>query len=104
MPRIGDAFGQSEDLSNIQRGEQRRAERASTGRPGSARDDSTDITSDDVSRIRNRQAQLVQEAKNTPDVRADRVAQARARIREGFFDRPEVRSEIAGRLLKSFGL
>ena len=104
MPRIGDVFGQSGDLRNIQRGGERRAERASTARSGAARDDSADITSDDVSQIRSRHARLIEEAKNTPDVRADRVAQARARVQEGFYDRPEVRSEMADRLLKSFGL
>ena len=103
MPKIGDAFGQSHDLAKVQRGERRETERSSTRSDEGVESGSTDAT-DDVSQIRARHASLIDAAKNTPDVRADRVAQARERVQEGFYDQPEVRSTIADRLLRSFGL
>jgi hypothetical protein len=54
--------------------------------------------------MRAHQARLIEAAKNAPDVRADRVAQAKARVREGFYDRPETRAAVADRLLQSFGV
>ena len=106
MPRIGDGLGQPENTGGIRRGEQRRAERASTERSRTDRGgrDAAASTSDDVTDIRARQARLVEAAKNAPDVRADRVAQARARVQEGFYDKPETRSAVADRMLQSFGL
>jgi anti-sigma28 factor (negative regulator of flagellin synthesis) len=104
MPRIGDGRGQAENAGSIRRGEQRRAERASTERSRADGGAQNASSSDDVTDIRARQARLVEAAKNAPDVRADRVAQARARVQEGFYDRPEARSAIADRMLQSFGL
>ena len=37
----------------------------------------------------------------SPDVRMDRVEDARARIASGFYDRPEVREGIAGSFLEA---
>ena len=42
-------------------------------------------------------ARLVLES--LPDVRADKVELAKKRLADGFYDRPEVRDEIAGRIL-----
>ncbi|MBT3603873.1 MAG: flagellar biosynthesis anti-sigma factor FlgM [Candidatus Latescibacteria bacterium] len=36
-----------------------------------------------------------------PDVRMDRIEAARARMADGFYDRPEVREEIAGTFLNA---
>ncbi|MSS73260.1 MAG: hypothetical protein EXS64_17490 [Candidatus Latescibacteria bacterium] len=104
MPRIGDGHGQPENAGGIRRGEQRRAERTSTERSKTDSAARGADASDQVSDMRARQARLVEAAKNAPDVRADRVAQARARIQEGFYEKPETRSAIADRMLQSFGL
>lgn len=103
MPRIGDV-GQPENVGNVRRGQQRRTERAATDRPKAEDGASAAASSDDVSQMRAHQARLIEAAKNAPDVRADRVAQARARVQEGFYNQPEVRSALADRLLRSFGL
>jgi hypothetical protein len=102
MPRIGDVYGQPENAGNIRRGEGRRAERTATDRSKVEDRASVAPSSDDVREIRAHQARLIDAAKNAPDVRADRVAQARARLQEGFYDTPEVRSAVADRMLQSF--
>lgn len=102
MPRIGDTHGQPENVGNLRRGEQRRAERGQTDRSRTGGGTQASASAEDVQQIRAHQARLTEAAKNAPDVRADRVAQARARVQEGFYDRPEVRSAVAGRLLQSF--
>ena len=104
MPRIGDTFGQPENTRDVQRGSRRRAERGQTDRSRAGdRTQASSASSEDVRQIRAHQARLTEAAKNAPDVRTDRVAQARARVQEGYYDRPEVRSAVAGRLLQSFG-
>ncbi len=50
------------------------------------------------------QARLQDQAREVSDVRADRVAQARARLEAGEYDSEEVRSAIADRLLEQFGI
>lgn len=102
MPRIGEGHAQPENTGNVRRGGQRRTERgqAEPARTGSGAQ--TSSSSEDVRQIRANQARLIEAARNAPDVRADRVAQARARVQEGFYDRPEVRSAMADRVLQSF--
>lgn len=50
--------------------------------------------------------QLVENARllldELPDVRPDRVEQAKQRLQEGFYQRPEVREEIAQKILDEF--
>lgn len=43
---------------------------------------------------------LRREVERLPEVRRDRVRRARKRIRQGFYDRPEVLDEIVRRLLR----
>ena len=44
-------------------------------------------------------AAIVEEIALLPEIRNERIESARRRIREGFYDRPEVLEEIARRLL-----
>lgn len=104
MPRIGDGYGQPENIGGVRRGEQRRAGRASMDRPKKDSAARGAASSDNVSEIRAHQASLIEKTKGAPDVRADRVSQARARVQQGFYDKPETRSAIADRVLQSFGL
>lgn len=48
-------------------------------------------------------ARLVQSARTTTDVRADKVEGARARIEQGSYKDPEVVSQLADRILKYIG-
>ena len=103
MPRVGDVYGSPENAGNVQRGEQRRTARGQTDRSRASDGETPSSTSsEDVQQMRAHQARLIAAAKSAPDVRADRVAQARARVQEGFYNRPEVRSAVADRLVQSF--
>lgn len=42
--------------------------------------------------------------KETPDVREDKIAEARQRILDGFYDQSNISSAIADKLLKEFGI
>ena len=104
MPRVGDVYGPPENAGNVRRGAQRRAERGQTDRSRtSGGETKTSTSSEDVRQICAHRDSLIAAAKGAPDVRADRVAQARARVQEGFYDRPEVRAAVADRLVQSFG-
>lgn len=58
-----------------------------------------------VDEKRRDETRLVENAKllleELPDVRSDRVEQARQRLENGFYDRPEVLDQTAGKLLES---
>ena len=49
-------------------------------------------------------ASLQNAAREVPDIREDRVAQARARIEAGEYDNENVRRIVADRLLDQFGI
>lgn len=48
--------------------------------------------------------QMADQARQTPDVREDRIAEVRGRIESGELDSEEVRGVIADRLLDQFGI
>jgi len=41
---------------------------------------------------------------NTPDVRADKIAEVREKIENGFYNSPEFEDKLAEKLIKDFGL
>ncbi len=41
---------------------------------------------------------------DVPEVREDKVNEVRQRIEEGYYDKPEVKQELAGRILGELGL
>lgn len=104
MPRIHD-LPQPNDPRRTEREETRRTEQAR--RQAQARDtapsDSVEL-SDGVRRVQDLQNRLTEEARNTPDVWEDRVAQARAKLESDELDRENVRRTIADRLLEQFGI
>jgi anti-sigma28 factor (negative regulator of flagellin synthesis) len=104
MPRIGDVAGQADGVGGARRAQGKRGERSAAARREEGGGKAPSASSQDVSEMRAHQARLIEAAKNAPDVRADRVAQAKARVREGFYDRPETRAAVADRLLQSFGV
>ena len=65
--------------------------------------DSVELFSD-VRQAQELQSRLAQEARNAPEVREEKVAEARARLEAGEYDSEEVRETIADRLLDQFGI
>ncbi|MFC1561372.1 flagellar biosynthesis anti-sigma factor FlgM [candidate division KSB1 bacterium] len=43
-------------------------------------------------------------AKNEPDVRVDKVKEAREKVEQGFYNQENIGSALADRLLKEFGI
>ena len=89
----------------------RRPQQTDTGR--SQTDARTDTKVDAADRIElsesarqalAQQSRLNDAARSVPDVREDRVTQARARLEAGEYDTEEVRQTIADRLLDQFGV
>lgn len=109
MPRI-DGVPQSDpsqrpDRVEARRAESRRAEGAGRTRSGERpqASDSVELSAD-AQRAQALQDRLSQEVRDVPDVREDRVAQARARMQAGEYDTENVRRVIADRLLEQMGL
>ena len=72
---------------------------AETARPT----DSLEL-SGDARRAEELHDRLAQRAAEVPDVREDRVAQARARVAAGEYDTENVRRAVADRLMEQLGL
>ncbi len=104
MPRIHD-IPQPDDPRRTERAETRRTEQAK--RQARAQDaapsDSVELP-DDVRRVQDLQNRLTEEARSAPDIREDRVSQARAKLESGELDSEDVRRTIADRLLEQFGI
>ncbi len=101
MARIDD-IPQSEDPRRTERAQaRRRTEVAKQSAAGPA--DRVEV-SDTAREAQALQDRLVDGVRNQPDVRQDKVAQARARMESGELDSPEARQAIADKLLESFGL
>lgn len=104
MPRIHD-LPPSSDPRRVERSDARRAER--TARPeGSgeaAKADSVEL-SEEGRQVQDLRDRLTEAARGMPEVREDRVAQARARLAAGEYDSEGVSRQIADRLLEQFGL
>ena len=105
MPRIHD-LPQPEGPRRTERSETRRSEgsertpkQAATTAPA----DRVEV-SDDARQVQDLEKNLADAARELPEIREDRVAQARARIEEGHYDSEEVRRTVADRLLNLFGL
>ncbi len=104
MPRIHD-LPPSSDPRRAERSEARRPEHAARPeRSGeAARADSVEL-SEEGRQVQDLRGRLTEAARAMPEVREDRVAQARARLEAGEYDSEGVRRQIADRLLEQFGL
>ena len=103
MARIQDV-PQPDDPRRVERTQQRRTqelrEAAKTGTPGADRVDVSTDTRD----IESLKTALMNESKNVPDVREDRVAAVKQKLESGELDTPEARGKIADSLLDQFGI
>lgn len=70
---------------------------------------STDIASDtvDISKETKDFIQMIANLKTAvneiPDVRVEKIEEVKVKLKEGFYDKPEVMSEVAGRIIDAFG-
>jgi negative regulator of flagellin synthesis FlgM len=105
MVRINDV-PQPDDPRRIERADARRAReaRASSGTRRSNETSDTVEVSSEGRDVREMAQRLTDEARNTPDVRQDRVAAAKAKLQSGEYDSEAVRRTIADRLLEQFGI
>ena len=95
MPGRIDGTPVPEGPQRTRQNEQRRSQNTTDTSKTSGTDDSVELS--DV-------ATLQSAAREVPDVREDRVAQARARIAAGEYDNENTRRIIAERILDQFGL
>ena len=105
MPRIPDV-PQPDGAQRFERTEPKRSQRAAgaestAGSVGSA--DRVEL-SDDARQLETVKNRLAEEARNQPDVREDRVAQAKARLEAGEYEGENVKRVIADRILEQLGL
>lgn len=71
-------------------------------RPSAARSGSDVVQISDKARtLKSQQETAAAALKETPDARQARVDQAKARVAEGYYDRPEVRQAVADSILDS---
>ena len=105
MVRINDV-PQPDEPRRIQRADARRSQEArettGTRRPNETAD-SVEV-SNEARGAQEMQQRLTDAARNTPDVRQDRVAAAREKMQAGAYDSEAVRGTIADRLLEQFGI
>ena len=103
MPRIND-LPAPEGPERTQRAEEReRSEAAKSRTGGTTAADSIEISSG-ARETQELQGRLVDAARDVPDVRQDRVAEARARLESGELDSENARRVIADRLLDQMGI
>ena len=102
MPRISDLSSPDGPDRIARAAERRRSEHARENKSGSA-EDSLSI-SDGARKTEALRSGLLDAASRLPDVRQERVAQARARLEAGEYDSENVRRVVADRLLDQFGL
>ena len=93
----------SEGPQRSERAQSRRPEASDQTGSEAAPSDRLEL-SEEAQQAQDRQDRLGQEARNLPEVREDRVAEARARLEAGDYDSEDVRRVIAERLLQQFGL
>ena len=99
MPQIGD-ISQPEGPRRTDQTQRREEPTRGTQQTGDASaTDRVDLSTD--ARLA---TQMADQARQTPDVREDRIAEVRARIESGELDSEEVRGVIADRLLDQFGI
>jgi flagellar biosynthesis anti-sigma factor FlgM len=105
MVRIND-LPQPDDPRRIQKADARRSQEAreATGTRRSNETADTVEVSNEARGVQEMQQRLTEAARNTPDVRQDRVAAAKERMEAGAYDSETVRGTIADRLLEQFGI
>ena len=102
VPRIND-LTQPDDPRRVERSGARRSEEVREETRTEAAGDRIEV-SNDAKRAQELQSRLAEEARNAPEIREDRVAEARARLEAGEYDSEAVRETIANRLLDQFGI
>jgi flagellar biosynthesis anti-sigma factor FlgM len=104
VPRIGDVPLPDGPKRNEQVSSRRSDEtRRKAAGPEVKGDDRVDL-SPDARQVEQTAQRLTDEARRLPDVRQDRVEQARARLKSGDYETPGAKREIADRLLEQFGI
>lgn len=88
------------ELRNITQADRKAAD--AKQRPGAARSGSDVVQISDRARtLKSQQETAAAALKETPDARQARVEQVKARVAEGYYDRPEVRQAVADSILDS---
>jgi flagellar biosynthesis anti-sigma factor FlgM len=88
------------EIRNITQADRKAAD--AKQRPGAARSSSDVVQISDRARtLKSQQEATATALKETPDVRQARVEQVKARVSEGYYDRPEVRQAVADSILNS---
>lgn len=105
VPRINDLAqpGDPRRIRQQQAGARRPEGTQQTSQSAASSADRVDLSAA-ARQTQDLQNQLTQAAQNVPAVRADRVAQARARLASGGYDTQAVRQAIADRLMNQFGV
>ncbi|OGG46638.1 MAG: hypothetical protein A3F84_17865 [Candidatus Handelsmanbacteria bacterium RIFCSPLOWO2_12_FULL_64_10] len=88
------------ELRNITQADRKAAD--AKQRPGAARSGGDVVQISDKARtLKSQQETATAALKETPDTRQARVEQVKARVAEGYYDRPEVRQAVADSILDS---
>ncbi|GEM_PF-601115 len=88
------------ELRNITQADRKAAD--AKQRPGAARSGGDVVQISDKARtLKSQQETAAAALKETPDARQARVEQVKARVAEGYYDRPEVRQAVADSILNS---
>jgi len=103
MPRIND-LPAPEGPERTQRAEERRQADAARSRSASGTGADSIQISTTARQTQELQTRLADTARDIPDVRQDRVAEARARLESGEYDSESVRRVIADRFLDQMGI
>ncbi len=105
MPRISDV-PQPDDPRKVEQAAARKAQearRSTNARASNDTADTVEVSSKGREGVQIQQ-RLADAARNTPDVRQDRVEAAKQKLRSGEYDSEEVRQTIADRILEQFGV
>ena len=103
MPNRIDHVPPAPDPRRTQRTESQGTESGNQSESTAPVEDRVEISSA-AQQARTEQERLQDAARDIPDIREDRVAQARARIESGELNSEEIRRVIADRLLDQFGI
>jgi len=100
--RITDAFIQTGAIREVQKAVGAKTDKKSEGTAKSPRS-SDSVTISTAARSASESDKVKTRVQALPDVREDRVSEAKARVQSGFYNTPEFSDQLAGRLLKEFG-
>ena len=96
-------INQAGGIGSVREPSSQKPEQVSVKKPQSSGQQKA-IDSTEINRILRDDTRILEGAKllyeALPDVRADKVELAQKRLASGYYDRPEVRAEIAGKMVK----